>query len=174
MLINDGVLGLFPFEVDDSQLYRQWVNDEETAALLGRATPVTEAGHESWYKSITGSSSSVVFAVRHLSTDRYLGNVWLHEIHWVHRNAELRILLGAPMEGEKGLGTRACQLLVRFAFNKLGLHKVYLYVSSANPRAKRAFEKAGFVEEGLLREEFFIDGRFLDVHRMAVLSNRGG
>jgi RimJ/RimL family protein N-acetyltransferase len=170
MLLDDGVVGLFPFEAEDSRIYRQWVNDQEFAGLLGRAKPVTEAGHQAWYESLTSSSSTVVFAVRHLESGQYLGNVWLHGIHWVHRNAELRILLGA--QREKGVGARACRLLLRFAFEKLGLHKVYLYVSSGNPRARCAFEKAGFVEEGVLKDEFFIDGRFLDVFRMAVLTSR--
>jgi RimJ/RimL family protein N-acetyltransferase len=84
----------------------------------------------------------------------------------VNRNAELRILLGG--EPVPGSGSRACKLLLRFAFEKLGLHKVYLYVSAVNPRARRAFEKAGFVEEGVLKEEFFLDGRFTDVYRMAA------
>jgi RimJ/RimL family protein N-acetyltransferase len=168
MLLDDGVLGLFPFEAEDSRRYRDWVNDEGLARLLGRATPVTEAQHEAWYKGLVGSSSSVVFAVRDLQTGQYLGNVWLHAIHWVNRNAELRILLGSEAARGQGHGTRACRLLLRFAFEKLGLHKVYLYVSSGNPRARRAFEKAGFGEEGVLRDEFFIDGQFLDVSRMAA------
>ncbi len=170
MLLDDGVLGLFPFEPEDAAVYRDWVNDEGFAALLGRATPVSLEQHQAWYQSLTRSSSTVVFAVRELESGRYLGNVWLHGIHWVNRNAELRILLGAPEARGKGHGTRACQLLLRFAFEKLGLHKVFLYVSSGNPRARRSFEKAGFVEEGLLREEFFIDGHFLDVSRMAAFS----
>jgi RimJ/RimL family protein N-acetyltransferase len=109
-----------------------------------------------------------VFAVRHLESGQYLGNVWLHGIHWVNRNAELRILLGAEAAREKGHGTRACQLLLRFAFEKLGLHKVYLYVHASNPRACRAFEKSGFVREGVLKDEFFLDGQWVDVHRMAA------
>lgn len=170
MLLDDGVLGLFPFEAAESRLYRDWVNEESFATLLGRSTPVTEAQHDAWYRSLTGSASTVVFAVRIVETGQYLGNVWLHGLHTVNRNAELRILLGAPEAREKGHGTRACRLLLRFAFEKLGLHKVYLYVHAANPRARRAFEKAGFVEEGLLKEEFFLDGRFVDVARMAVFA----
>lgn len=170
MLINDDVLGLFPFEVTESRLYRDWVNQETFATLLGRATPVTEAQHDAWYRSLTDSSSTVVFAVKTVETGQYLGNVWLHGIHTVNRNAELRILLGAPEARERGHGTRACRLLLRFAFEKLGLHKVYLYVHAENPRARRAFEKAGFVEEGLLKEEFFLDGRFVDVARMAAFA----
>lgn len=170
MLIDDGVLGLGPFESDDAALYRHWVNQESFARLLGRAKPVTENDHQRWYQSLTGSSNSLVFAVRHLESDRYLGNVWLHGIHWVHRHAELRILLGADQAQGQGFGTRACRLLLDYSFTKLGLHKVYLYVSAINPRAQRAFSKAGFEEEGRLREEFFLDGQFVDVIRMAALA----
>lgn len=167
MLMDDGEIGLFPFDEKDSLQYLEWVNREEFTSLLGRCLPVTEQEHNAWYQSITKSASSVVFAVKTVEEKRYLGNVWLHNIHWINRNAELRIFLGGSQG--KGYGTRAGKLLVDFAFNKLGLHKVYLYVSSANPRACRSFEKAGFVTEGELVDEFFLDGRFVDVKRMAVV-----
>ncbi len=170
MLIKDDILGLFPFEPEDSTKYREWVNSEDFATLLGRATPVTELQHQTWYKGLVSHPDHVVFAVRNLDNDAYLGNVWLHAVHWVNRNAELRILLGADDARGKGYGTRACQLLLRFAFEKLGLHKVYLYVSAANPRAHRSFLKAGFQDEGLLVDEFYLDGAFVNVHRMAVLN----
>ncbi len=169
MLLNDGTIGLYPFEAEESQQYRQWVNDEEFALLLGRSTPVTQNQHEAWYRSITTSSNSVVFAVKSMKDGEYLGNVWLHNIHWVNRNAELRILIGKTQG--KGFGTRACQLLLRFAFEKLGLHKVYLYVTALNPRAARAFEKAGFQTEGELKNEFFLNGKFIDVKRMAAFAD---
>lgn len=169
MLLNDDTLGLFPFQPEDSEQYRDWVNKEEFARLLGRSLPVSKTEHDGWYQGIVKSNSSVVFAVKRLSDGLYLGNVWLHNIHWVNRNAELRILLGAEGLQGKGYGTRACRLLLRFAFEKLGLHKVYLYVSTVNPRAGRAFEKAGFSKEGTLKDEFFVDGEFVDVERMGVL-----
>lgn len=170
MLLNDGLLGLFPFEEADSEAYRDWVNNEEFATLLGRATPVTESNHQNWYRSITQNPNTVVFAVKNLEDKRYLGNVWLHNIHWINRNGELRVLLGAEEAQGKGFGTRACRLLVKFAFQKLGLRKVYLYVSAVNPRAAGAFEKAGFQVEGELKDEFFLDGKFVDVKRMAAIN----
>ena len=169
MLLQDDTIALHPFEEDDSQQYRQWVNKEEFGRLLGRSLPVTESQHKKWYESIVHSSNSVVFAVKTKSEVKYLGNVWLHNIHWVNRNAELRILLGAEDCQGKGYGTSACELLLKFAFEKLGLHKVYLYVSAINPRASKAFEKAGFTVEGILKDEFFVDGSYIYVKRMAVI-----
>lgn len=174
MLLRDETIALVPFESAHSEQYLQWVNTEEFARLLGRCLPVTHQQHEAWYRSQVGSTSSVFFAVETLSEQRYLGNVWLYNIHWVNRNAELRILLGAEEARGRGFGTGACRLLLRFAFEKLGLHKVYLYVSAVNPRAVRAFEKAGFVEEGVLKDEFFVDGRYVDVKRMACFSGGAG
>ena len=167
MLMNDQEIGLFPFDEEDSRQYLEWVNQEEFTSFLGRCLPVTKSEHDAWYQSIIRSSGSVVFAVKTVEDKRYLGNVWLHNIHWINRNAELRIFLGGTQG--RGYGTRASKLLLKFAFEKLGLHKVYLYVRALNPRACRAFEKAGFVEEGELRDEFFVDGRFVDVKRMAVV-----
>lgn len=167
MLLKDETIGLVSFEPTHSHQYLKWVNSGEFASLLGRCLPVTQQEHEAWYRSQVGNSNSVFFAVEELPRQSYLGNVWLHNIHWVNRNAELRILLGAEGARGKGYGTRACQLLVRFAFEKLGLRKVYLYVSALNPGAERAFVKAGFSEEAVLREEFFLDGNFVDVKRLA-------
>lgn len=167
MLLSDDEIGLHPFSEDDSRQYLEWVNQEELTSLMGRCLPVTEAEHLLWYQDLVRNPNSVIFSIKTVPEQRYLGNVWLHNIHWINRNAELRILLG-DMRG-RGFGTRACKLLLRFAFQKLGLHKVYLYVSTANPRACRSFEKVGFAEEGMLRDEFFLDGRFVDVKRMAIV-----
>ena len=172
MLLQDDIIALHPFEENDSQQYRQWVNQEKFGRLLGRSLPVTESQHTKWYESIVNSSNSVVFAVKTKSEGKYLGNVWLHNIHWVNRNAELRILLGAEDCQGKGYGTGACKLLLKFAFEKLGLHKVYLYVSAINPRASKAFENAGFQVEGVLSDEFFVDGNYIDVKRMAAIEKR--
>lgn len=161
---------LRPFEKSDSTHYLEWVNDQEIATYLGRALPVSRVEHEAWYESLMQRQDAVVFSIERNDSRRYIGNVWLWNIHWINRNAELRILLGESANQGQGQGSEACKLLLDFAFGRLGLHKVYLYVSALNPRAKKAFEKSGFVEEGCLKDEFFLDGKFTDVYRMAAFS----
>jgi RimJ/RimL family protein N-acetyltransferase len=51
------------------------------------------------------------------------------------------------------------------------MHRIYLHVYSHNKRAKRAYEKLGFVVEGTMRESYFRDGRYYDTIVMAVLEN---
>jgi len=72
----------------------------------------------------------------------------------------------------KGAGTEAISRLCDYAFERLNLHKVYAYVLAINPRARRSFEKAGFVVEGTLREDRWTGESFTDVYLLAKLNHR--
>jgi diamine N-acetyltransferase len=63
--------------------------------------------------------------------------------------------------------------MIRFGFARLGLNKIYLRVFADNPRAIRSYEKAGFVQEGYLREEVRIDGIYRDMVWMAIYKGNG-
>ena len=55
-----------------------------------------------------------------------------------------------------------------YAFTVLNLYKLSLIVDCENQRAIGVYKKLGFREEGLLRHEFFVDGEYRDVFRMAI------
>ena len=62
-------------------------------------------------------------------------------------------------------GVSPGQQLVRAALRTArarGARKVSLRVLAHNEPAKRLYESCGFVLEGTLREEFFLDGRYVD------------
>jgi len=59
--------------------------------------------------------------------------------------------------------------MVNYAFGILGMHRVWLHVYAYNQRAIRAYEKAGFVREGVLREDRYHNGRFFDTIVMGLL-----
>jgi RimJ/RimL family protein N-acetyltransferase len=46
---------------------------------------------------------------------------------------------------------------------------VWLHVVADNERGIRAYERVGFKREGILRQEHFRDGRYLDTVTMAIL-----
>ena len=95
------------------------------------------------------------------------GLVELVEINHVHRRAEFQIII-APEHQGKGYATAATRLAMDYAFTVLNLYKLYLIVDCANERAVKVYAKLGFTEEGRLREEFFVDGEYRDVLRMAI------
>jgi RimJ/RimL family protein N-acetyltransferase len=93
----------------------------------------------------------------------------LHSIDHDHKSAELQIRIGERDSWGRGLGTEAVTLLVRRAFDGLGLHRVQLQVFATNARAIRAYEKAGFEVEGRRRDAVFVGGGYVDLLVMATL-----
>lgn len=160
---------LRPFEWEDAEKYHQWVNDPEILPLVDRVLPVTAAGHRRWYESLVSDPRSVIFAIDALSGKQFVGCIWLYGIDYRHRNAELRILIGDKQYWGKGIGKEAISILVRFALKQLNLHKLYAYVLATNARALGVFEKAGFVREGILKQERYVNGAFVDVVRLAFV-----
>ena len=156
-------------EEDLSGNYFQWLNDYEVSKYTesGR-TPNTKEAMENYFRQVIGNSNNIAFAVVDKESDRHIGNVKLGPINWVHRCAEFGILIGEKEYWGKSFGTEATLLLLRYAFQRLNLHKVILGVCADHAGAIRAYKRVGFREEGCLREALFIDGTYRDKLIMGV------
>ncbi len=86
------------------------------------------------------------------------------------RCATIGIALGREYIG-RGFGTDAMHVIVDCGFREMGLHRIQLDVWPFNPAGVRAYEKAGFVEEGRRRESFWHDGQWYDAVIMSVLDH---
>lgn len=100
---------------------------------------------------------------------RIIGETVLNDIDWDLRKANFRItIFHSDMRG-KGIGSWAIAKTRDFAFEQLKLHRLELNVFSFNPRAKRAYEKAGFRQEGILRDAVWDGSVYGDDILMAIL-----
>lgn len=70
-------------------------------------------------------------------------------------------------------GTEAAKLMLDFAHNKLGLHRVFLRLLADNISAYKAYRKAGFISEGIFRDMKRIDGKCKDIMFMSSIQNNG-
>lgn len=149
---------------------RVWANDPELARLLDRAWPVSDQEHEAWFADLRERRDRVFFAIETHDEGRHIGNIWLWGIDWRHRKAEVRVILGEATEFGKGYGSESITLLSQYAFERLNLHRLFAYVLAINPRARRAFERAGFVLEGTLRQDRWTGQEYSDVFLLGLLS----
>lgn len=67
------------------------------------------------------------------------------------------------------LGTTATRLIVRFAFEQLGLHRISLFVLDVNARAQAAYRRCGFTPEGVMRETVLLDDGWRSDIAMSIL-----
>lgn len=91
--------------------------------------------------------------------DEYLGTISLKHISQKDRNAEYAIVSRKKAQGT-GAAKQATQELLRYAFEELELHKVYLNVLEENARARKFYEKCGFVQEGFSKDAVRIHGKY--------------
>ena len=78
------------------------------------------------------------------------------------------VIVDATVRG-RGIGVQTTQLVLDYAFNVLNLHRVQLHVWVENEAGIQAYRKAGFVEEGRLREAMKHNGKWCDFLVMGVL-----
>ena len=149
----------------------RWANDPDLMQLMDRTRVVSEAEHQAWFEALEGRDDRAYFAVEiageMTGESLHVGNVWLWAIDRRHRKAELRVVIGDATARGKGIGAAAIDRMCRHSFDELNLHRIYAYVLSINPVARRAFERAGFALEGALRDDRRAGDRFIDSYLMA-------
>ena len=100
---------------------------------------------------------------------RYLGQVGLHQIFWRSRVARAAAIIASTGDHGKGYGSAAIAALLDVAFHELELHKVWLMVFRTNERSLRTWRRLGFVDEGVLRDEYFHEDAWHDMVRLGLL-----
>lgn len=100
-----------------------------------------------------------------------IGMINHNEIDVAQRSTEIDVVVGHPAYRERGYGTDAVRELLRFLFEVVGLHRVWLGTYEYNGRARRVYEKLGFVQEGLMREADFVDGRWVNAVIYGILED---
>jgi RimJ/RimL family protein N-acetyltransferase len=99
-----------------------------------------------------------------------VGNIGLWGARPKDRYATLGIALGRDYIG-RGYGTDAVRVIVGYGFREMGLHRIQLVVTPFNPAGIRAYQRAGFVEEGRHRESVLHDGHWYDEVLMSILDH---
>ena len=103
--------------------------------------------------------SGYAFGIVLKETNKIIGVIDIFPIDWKNKNAEVGYWIGRKYWG-KGCMTEAVKLMLKFAFEKLKLHRVYATTIEKNTASKRVLEKVGFKLEGIMRESTYIDNKW--------------
>jgi ribosomal-protein-serine acetyltransferase len=98
------------------------------------------------------------------------GVVGQHPIDWANRACNVGYWLGAAYEG-RGLMTRACRVLVTYAFSEQGLRRVEIRAAPTNRRSRAIPERLGFRQEGVLRDADWLYDHYVDLVVYAMLAD---
>ncbi len=168
---------LRPFDGGDLPAMAEAIADPEVGRLTGSVNSSAQRADEGfdedrlreWYSTRNAQADRLDLAIVDRGSGECVGEVVLNEWEPENASCNFRILIG-PRGRDRGLGTEATRLILAHAFDTAGLHRVSLEVYAFNPRAQRAYEKAGFVREGVRRDALRFDGGFVDSVLMSVLA----
>ncbi|MEJ5230068.1 MAG: GNAT family protein [Pseudothermotoga sp.] len=170
MILKGEKIVLRPVELSDIEQLLN-INDLEVRENLLSVFPLNHIREEEWVRSLYSTQRDVVFAVVPIEEDKLVGTTGLHGIDWVNRVAEFGIAITDKQYWNRGLGSEAVSLTLKYGFEYLNLHRITLRVYEYNTRGIHVYEKCGFVHEGRMRRARYIKGKYYDVLIMSVLSD---
>jgi putative acetyltransferase len=141
---------------------------EESASNL--LPPFTRERVESWTSNINYDEVlAIVAVVEEKSGQQIIGSASLrfNQRKALKHKAELGLTVHDDYQN-MGIGTALLNHLINVARMR-NLKKIYLQVSTANDRAINLYKKAGFKIEGKLCKESYINSKYRDEYRMALL-----
>jgi ribosomal-protein-alanine N-acetyltransferase len=189
VLVGDRVT-LTTVESDDLPFLRDGVNHPEVRALVGQPFPTNLEQERGYWADVTERSDAVQVLVTVAGDEADAGDaaepgeegsddgevdgrvpVGVVELDPVDREtgvAELSVWIH-PAHHRQGYASEAIELVVGYAFDELRMHKVTANAYARNEASRRMLASLGFVEEGVGREDAFLDGDYHDTHYFGVL-----
>ena len=154
LLLTDGVVLVDRFT--DADVDALWAGEDNGYVRRSRLPgPFTRRDIANqirhWQEQWKSGGSGRAFAVRETGTRRLVGGCVLEIRPYDGENAELSYWVFPPYR-RRGYATRSVELVCRYAFDSLGIVRMELYIEPMNAASLRVATKAGFRQEGLLRQ----------------------
>jgi len=109
------------------------------------------------------------FGIELLETGQVIGMMGIVNHYKNHRNAEIGYWLGKPFWG-KGLAGEALELILKYCFKAMKLHRVYAHVMHPNISSSKLLLKHNFKPEGIARQQVKRHGKWMDMHWFGLLA----
>ena len=159
----------------DAEILARWTHDPDYLHAVGEAPARPQSPgqikkqYEDLAKDAEKSHNAFNFAIRLRDGDRLIGLAQVVDVQWTHGSGRLAISIGDPADRGQGYGREALNLILRYAFDELNLHRLAAATSDFNPGAIRFLERAGFQIEVRRRQAIWRDGERRDALLLGML-----
>ncbi|HWL23246.1 MAG TPA: GNAT family protein [Ureibacillus sp.] len=153
---------LRPFHVvEDFPYLEECLQDPEVLKFTGASKEYNREEILDWYSTRNEQTDRLDLAIVDKSNNILIGEVVVNLYDEETNGMNFRILIG-PRGRNRGLGTEVTQLIVDYMFMNTNLNRLTLSVFAFNPRAKKVYEKVGFIEVGIEENDLEYDGQWID------------
>ena len=173
MLIGEKII-LRPLKIEDLEKTHEWRNNLELIKLTqGIRFPKTLEMDRDWFNNALNDKSNrnIYFGIDEIETGEFIGIIQLNNIDYISRNANWGFMIGETKNQSKGIGTEFSNLILNYTFNELNLIKITSYIVDNNKISNKLFRKLGFIEEGVLKNHYFVNGEYKDIMIMSLFKD---
>src|SRR5262245_27800846 len=171
-VLSDAQVELRELRRSDAPALFAMLTTEEVSRFIS-PPPTTLEGFEhfiAWTHRQRSAGAFACFAVTLKGYDTAIGLFQLHELEPGFATAEWGFAIGSAFWGT-GVFKASADLVLEFAFDTLGVHRLEARAAVRNGRGIGALRKTGAAQEGLLRKSFLRNGEYLDQVLYAILSD---
>jgi len=145
---------------------KNWRNTPEIYKWCRQDNLISEYQQSRWYESIQNNPKVKMYVIIDLNNN-LVGVCGLTDIEHINRHAEFSLYIGLEHQ-RKGYATKALKTLMDLAFNWYNLNMVWGETFEGNP-ALKIFTDLGFKQDGLRRQFYYKNGKYLDCHLVSIL-----
>lgn len=168
---GEGKVFLRMMTVEDTDLIVSWRNKDVVRKKFIYQALFTRESHLHWIETRIKTGDVVQMIICRQEDEKPVGSVYIRDIDRTHHKGEYGIFIGEDDARGKGYGSEAAKLMVRYGFEKLGLHRIFLRLLSDNIAALKSYENAGFQKEALLHDDVYLDGEYKDIILMGIIAS---
>ena len=167
-------LTLRPFTLDDAADLQRLAGEKEIAATtMTIPHPYPDGEAERWigtHQPRFEDGKAATFAVTLRESGELIGAIGL-SIKREHSHAEMGYWIGKPY-WNKGYASESTRALLRYAFDTLGLNRIFAHHMTKNPQSGRVMQKIGMTYEGTLPQHIRKGDRFEDLALYGITRNQ--
>ncbi len=161
-------LALAPLDSTDMALVRTWRNDHRIWRFCRQHDVISDVEQFDWFQRQSKDPTIRMYKIVAKTQEKVgpVGVCGLTSINMLNRNAEFSLYVAPEVQG-RGIGRAALKLLFAHGFLNLGLHQIWGESFEGNP-AMRIFDEIGMKRDGVRRDFYFRDGRFVNANLFSI------
>lgn len=151
---------------EELELMRTWRNEPAVRTNMYTQHEISREEHLSWWSRTQTRTDQKYFMYEMAGMPIGIAAFTCIDIHSQNSAWAFYASPSAP----KGTGSKMEFLMLDHAFDELRLHKLYCEVLAFNTLVIKLHHKFGFSTEGVFRQQYQLDGNFVDIYRLGILA----
>ena len=158
-LVGTNGTELRPPTQEDAKQSAHWMLDPGPSRFWGgRAADLREERIKERFQEGARSEDQIIWSIAY--EGETIGFTGLFDINWIARDAESGVFIGRSDLYGRGIASEAIRLRTDYAWSELRLHRIHNWIALGNRGSRRANQKAGYQQIGLMEKVWFRSGEW--------------